>query len=448
MTDQILDRLMRLHPKLIDLGLERTQRLLAAVGSPHLKLPPVVHVAGTNGKGSLVAYLRAMAEAAGYRVHVYTSPHLVRFNERIRVAGHLIDDDFFDAVLTECEQANQEEPITFFEITTVAAYLAFSRVPADLTVIEVGMGGRYDATNVIDPVLSAITPIGYDHTGFLGDKLEGIAAEKAGILKHAVPAVIGRQREASAQVIADAAAKLAVPLFRMGREWQVTPTSGGFRYDSDLLGLDLPAPALVGAHQIDNAATAVACIERLRAAQFRIDDAAIARGLVVGRVAGPPAEAVARAAGRGHAARRRALAGWRSQRGLRHRARASGRRVGQGAGAAAALPDLRHAHDQGRRGFPAASRAPRPQRARRADRRSCRLYAAGILRTGGRGRPGLRAHKRHRRGAGRPVGHPARADAYPDLRVALCRGPGPGPQRLTLRDTALRAAPQGRTPSC
>jgi dihydrofolate synthase / folylpolyglutamate synthase len=280
MTDQILDRLMRLHPKLIDLGLERTQRLLAAVGSPHLKLPAVVHVAGTNGKGSLVAYLRAMAEAAGYRVHVYTSPHLVRFNERIRVAGHLIDDDFFDAVLTECEQANQEEPITFFEITPVAAYLAFSRVPADLTVIEVGMGGRYDATNVIDPVLSAITPIGYDHTGFLGDKLEGIAAEKAGILKHAVPAVIGRQREASAQVIADAAAKLAVPLFRMGREWQVTPTSGGFRYDSDLLGLDLPAPALVGAHQIDNAATAVACIERLRAAQFRIDDAAIARGLV------------------------------------------------------------------------------------------------------------------------------------------------------------------------
>jgi dihydrofolate synthase/folylpolyglutamate synthase len=152
-------------------------------------------------------------------------------------------------------------------------------VPADLTVIEVGMGGRYDATNVIDPVLSAITPIGYDHTGFLGDKLEGIAAEKAGILKHAVPGVVGRQREVSARVIADEAAKLAAPLFRMGREWQVTPTSAGFRYESDLLGLDLPAPALVGAHQIDNAATAVACIERLRAAQFRIGDAAIARGL-------------------------------------------------------------------------------------------------------------------------------------------------------------------------
>ncbi len=279
MTDAILDRLMRLHPKLIDLELGRIERLLADVGSPHLKLPPVVHVAGTNGKGSLVAYLRAMAEKAGYRVHVYTSPHLVRFNERIRVAGELIDDDLLEDVLVEAEQANREQPITFFEITTVAAFLAFARVPADLAVIEVGMGGRMDTTNVVEPALSAITPIGYDHTSFLGDTLEKIAAEKAGILKRAVPAVIGRQRAASAGVIAARADELAVPLFRMGREWQVTPTAAGFRYDSDLLGLDLPAPALVGAHQLDNAATAVACIERLRAAQFRIDDAAIHKGL-------------------------------------------------------------------------------------------------------------------------------------------------------------------------
>jgi dihydrofolate synthase/folylpolyglutamate synthase len=279
MTDAILDRLTRLHPKLIDLELGRIERLLATVGAPHRKLPPVVHVAGTNGKGSLVAYLRAMAEAAGYRVHVYTSPHLVRFNERIRVAGKLIDDDLLEDVLTEAEQANQEQPITFFEITTVAAFLAFARVPADLAVLEVGMGGRNDTTNVVDPALAAITPIGYDHTSFLGDTLEKIATEKAGILKRTVPAVIGRQREASAEVIARRAGELAVPLFRMGREWQVTPTAAGFRYDSDLLGLDLPAPALVGAHQIDNAATAVACIERLRAAQFRIDDAAIAKGL-------------------------------------------------------------------------------------------------------------------------------------------------------------------------
>lgn len=279
MTDAILERLTRLYPRSIDLGLDRIERLLAEIGSPHKKLPPVVHVAGTNGKGSLVAYLRAMSEAAGYRAHVYTSPHLVRFNERIRVAGRLIADDELETILTECEDVNAGKPITFFEITTVAAFLAFARVPADLAILEVGMGGRRDTTNVVDPTLAAITPIGYDHTGFLGDKLEGIAAEKAGILKHAVPAVIGRQREASAGVIAAQAAKLAVPLFRMGREWQVTPVQGGFRYDSDLLGLDLPAPALAGAHQLDNAATAVACIERLRAANFRIDEAAIRKGL-------------------------------------------------------------------------------------------------------------------------------------------------------------------------
>ena len=193
MTDQILERLTRLHPKLIDLGLERMERLLAAMGSPHRKLPPAVHVAGTNGKGSLVAYLRGMVEAAGYRAHVYTSPHLVHFNERIRVAGQLISDDLLEDVLTECEEANAGQPITFFEITTVAAFLAFARVPADIAIIEVGMGGRLDTTNVIDPILSAITPIGYDHTGFLGDTLEKIAGEKAGILKYAVPAVkIGR----------------------------------------------------------------------------------------------------------------------------------------------------------------------------------------------------------------------------------------------------------------
>jgi dihydrofolate synthase/folylpolyglutamate synthase len=279
MIDPLLERVMRLHPRVIDLGLERIERLLKALGSPEKKLPPIVHVAGTNGKGSLVAYLRAMAEAAGYRVHVYTSPHLVRFNERIRVAGRIIEDGALDEILTECEEANAEQPITFFEITTVAAYLAFARVPADLAIVEVGMGGRYDATNVILPALSAITPIGYDHTGFLGDKLEGIAGEKAGILKHAVPGVIGRQRSVSAEVIEAEAAKLASPLFRMGREWQVTPTATGFRYDSDLLGLDLPAPALAGAHQIDNAATAVACIERLRAARFQIDDKAIRTGL-------------------------------------------------------------------------------------------------------------------------------------------------------------------------
>jgi dihydrofolate synthase/folylpolyglutamate synthase len=175
---------------------------------------------------------------------------------------------------------NAGKPITFFEITSVAAFLAFARHPADLAILEVGMGGRRDTTNVVDPTLSAITPIGYDHTGFLGDKLESIAAEKAGILKHAVPAVIGRQREASAKVIAAEAARLAVPLFRMGREWQMTPTAGGFRYESDQLSLDLPPPVLVGAHQLDNAATAIACVERLRTAQLPIDDGAVRKGLL------------------------------------------------------------------------------------------------------------------------------------------------------------------------
>jgi dihydrofolate synthase/folylpolyglutamate synthase len=267
------------HPRVITLGLERIERLLKRLGSPQNKLPPLVHVAGTNGKGSLVAYLRAMAEAAGYRAHVYTSPHLVRFNERIRIAGRLIDDGELGELLSECEEANGPEPISFFDITTALAFLAFSRVPADIGIIEVGMGGRFDSTNVIEPAVSAITPIGYDHTGFLGDKLEGIAGEKAGIIKRAVPAVIGRQRELSAKVIEGEAAKLAAPLFRMGREWQVTPTSAGFRYESDLQTLDLPSPALMGAHQLDNAATAVACVERLRAAKIDIDDAAVRKGL-------------------------------------------------------------------------------------------------------------------------------------------------------------------------
>ena len=267
------------HPLVITLGLERIERLLKRLGSPEKKLPPLVHVAGTNGKGSLVAYLRAMAEAAGNRCHVYTSPHLVRFNERIRIAGRLIEDDELAALLSECEAANGEEPISFFDITTALAYLAFSRTPADLGIIEVGMGGRFDSTNVIEPAVSAITPIGYDHTGFLGDTLEQIAAEKAGIIKRATPVVIGRQRAQSANVIEAAASKLAAPLFRMGREWQVMATAAGFRYESDLVTLDLPAPALIGAHQIDNAATAVACVERLRAARFQIADAAIRNGL-------------------------------------------------------------------------------------------------------------------------------------------------------------------------
>ncbi|HJQ59482.1 MAG TPA: folylpolyglutamate synthase/dihydrofolate synthase family protein, partial [Vineibacter sp.] len=260
--------------------LGRIERLLATVGSPQFKLPPVVHVAGTNGKGSLVAYLRAMAEAASLRAHVYTSPHLVRFHERIRLAGALIDDETLLAALEECEQANAGQPITYFEITTAAAFLAFARQPADVLLLEVGLGGRFDATNVVDrPAVTAITPIGIDHTQFLGDTLAAIAHEKSGIFKRGVPAVIGRQRPEPAGVFVDDARALDVPLFRMGHEWQVAPRADGFRYESQSLALDLPAPNLVGAHQIDNAATAVAVVERLRATGLGINDAAVRKGL-------------------------------------------------------------------------------------------------------------------------------------------------------------------------
>ena len=279
-TDTILARLMALHPRVIDLELTRIQRLLDALGNPEKKLPPVVHVAGTNGKGSLVAYTRAMAEAAGLKVHAYISPHLVRFNERIRLAGALIDDLELETILEECEQANESRPITYFEITTAAAFLAFARHPADVLALEVGLGGRFDATNVIDrPAVTAITPIGIDHTQFFGEQLGKIAHEKSGIFKAGVPAVIGRQRTTPAAVFVEDAQALNVPLFRMGHEWQMEVRGDGFRYESASLSLDLPRPKLVGAHQFDNASTAVAVIERLRDHGLRIGDAAIRTGL-------------------------------------------------------------------------------------------------------------------------------------------------------------------------
>jgi dihydrofolate synthase/folylpolyglutamate synthase len=279
-TDAILARLMALHPRVIDLELTRIQRLLDALGNPERKLPPVVHVAGTNGKGSLVAYTRAMAEAAGLKVHTYISPHLVRFNERIRLAGELIDDLELEAVLEECEQANEGRPITYFEITTAAAFLAFARHPADLLALEVGLGGRFDATNVIDsPAVTAITPIGIDHTQFFGESLAKIAHEKSGIFKRGVPAVVGRQRPEPAAVFVADALPLDVPLFRMGHEWHMEPRGDGFRYTSASLSLDLPRPKLVGAHQLDNASTAVAVMERLCDRGLRIGDDAIRTGL-------------------------------------------------------------------------------------------------------------------------------------------------------------------------
>lgn len=273
-SDPVLDRLKGLHPKVIDLSLDRMHRLLAALDHPERKLPPVVHVAGTNGKGSTVAFLRAMLEAAGHRVHVYTSPHLVRFHERIRLAGRLIDDEHLAALLEECEVANAGNPITFFEVTTVAAFLAFSREPADVVLLETGLGGRLDATNVVDkPAVTAITRISYDHRQFLGDSLLEIASEKAGIFKPGVPVVLAPQPEADAlKALKLRANAIAAPI----QTWSVEERPDGFRFESAKRKLDLPMPGLAGAHQITNAGVAIACLDHL---PLEVDDEAVRRGL-------------------------------------------------------------------------------------------------------------------------------------------------------------------------
>jgi dihydrofolate synthase / folylpolyglutamate synthase len=239
-------------------------RLLAALGNPQGKLAPVIHVAGTNGKGSTVAFLRACLEAAGKRVHVYTSPHLVRFAERIRLAGKLIDEAALVALLEECERANQGQPITFFEITTAAAFLAFTREPADYVLLEVGLGGRFDATNVVaNPAVTAITPISLDHQQFLGETIAKIAFEKAGILRVGTPAVIAPQSEDAAAVIAAHANEIGAPLYRAGTDWKATARRDhcfAYRGHSRFV---LPRPGLLGPHQYANAGTALACLECL-----------------------------------------------------------------------------------------------------------------------------------------------------------------------------------------
>lgn len=252
--------------------------MLAALDHPETRLPPVVHVAGTNGKGSTIACMRAMLEAAGIRVHVYTSPHLVDFAERIRLAGVLIDDARLMDLLLEVEATNAEAPITFFEATTAAALLAFARTPADVLLLETGLGGRVDATNIVArPRLTAITPVSYDHEAFLGDTLTSIATEKAGILKPGVTAVITAQPDEAAAAIAARAAAVGAEPYRRGDGWVLTPGAGGFRYRGRRWSLDLPLPALVGPHQIDNAGQAVACVEMLT--EFDVPAAAIRDGL-------------------------------------------------------------------------------------------------------------------------------------------------------------------------
>lgn len=278
----VQNRFGGLYPKFMDLTLDRMRRLMAALDHPERRLPPVVHVAGTNGKGSLCAYLQAIAGAAGLKAHRFTSPALVNFNERILLAGQEISDSVLETLLDDCEAANAGQPITLFEMTTAVAFKAFADHPADLLILEVGMGGRMDSTNLVEqPLATAITPISMDHMDFLGHTITAIAGEKAGIMKRGVPVVIGRQVEEAADTLERVARRVHAPLSRMGREWVVERRGerlGRLTYASPTLALDLPPPALAGLHQYDNAATAIACVEQMRR-RLEIPDQAIADGL-------------------------------------------------------------------------------------------------------------------------------------------------------------------------
>ncbi len=263
-SDVILERMMALHPKIIDLTLDRVWRLLDALGNPQDRLPPVIHIAGTNGKGSTQAMIRAGLEGAGKTVHAYTSPHLARFHERIRLAGELISEDHLTDVLDRCYSANGDQSITYFEITTCAALLAFAETPADYTLLEVGLGGRLDATNVIDtPALTVITPVDMDHQQFLGDTLPQIAGEKAGIIKRGVSCVVGRQHDDALDVIERQAARLSAPVLAHGQHWHIAEERGRLIYQDETGLLDLPLPSLPGPHQVENAGMALAALRQL-----------------------------------------------------------------------------------------------------------------------------------------------------------------------------------------
>jgi dihydrofolate synthase / folylpolyglutamate synthase len=276
-VEGILTRLHGLYPRLIDLSMDRLLALLAKLGNPQDQLPPVIHVAGTNGKGSTCAFLRAIAEAAGLRVHVYTSPHLVRFNERIRIAGALVDDATLEAALEYVIAANDDAPITVFEVITAVAFHLFAATPADLCVLEVGLGGRGDATNVIaHPAACAITSISLDHREMLGDTLAAIAAEKAGIIKAGVPVAIGAQEDEAASVLLETALRVGAPVRLREHDWDVSPVHGGFRYVDGWGAMTLPLPALPGPFQLDNAGIAIAA---LRATALVLPDEAFGAGM-------------------------------------------------------------------------------------------------------------------------------------------------------------------------
>jgi dihydrofolate synthase / folylpolyglutamate synthase len=281
-VDEILARLLTLHPKRIDLSLDRMWHVLDRLGHPEKNLPPVIHVAGTNGKGSTIAFMRAMLEAAAARAHVYTSPNLVRMNERFRLGraggGVLVSDADLVAALETCERANGNAPITVFEIETAAAFLLFADHPADVLLLEVGLGGRLDATNVVpSPLASVITPISMDHVDFLGDTLEKIAGEKAAIMRRGTPAVIGRQTEGPLSVLVRHADEVGAALHVAGQDWMASEERGRLVFQDEQGLLDLPSPRLFGRHQIDNAGTAIAAV---RAGGFKLPTSAYEQGLL------------------------------------------------------------------------------------------------------------------------------------------------------------------------
>jgi len=281
-TDALIERLGALHPKKIDLSLGRIEKLLDRLGNPERKLPPTIHVAGTNGKGSTVAFLRAILEAAGKGVHVYTSPSLVRFHERIRLAqkggSRIVDDERLLKALSAAEKMNDGDEITFFEITTAAALLLFAQESADILLLETGLGGRLDATNVIEkPLASVITPISIDHTEHLGLTLEAIAGEKAGILKRGAPAIIARQEAGPLKVLERTAAKLRIKTFISGEQWNAHEERSRLVYSDEDGLLDLPRPRLIGRHQIENAGTAIATLRVL--GDLKIPAAAFEQGI-------------------------------------------------------------------------------------------------------------------------------------------------------------------------
>ncbi|MEO6946412.1 MAG: folylpolyglutamate synthase/dihydrofolate synthase family protein [Nitrobacter sp.] len=276
--DDVVARLSKLHPKKIDLTLERMWRILERLDHPERRLPPVIHVAGTNGKGSTVAYLRAILEAAGLNVHVFTSPFLVRLNECVRLAGTLVSDEDLRDALLECERVNGGEPITQFEMKTAAAFLLFAKIPADVLLLEVGLGGRLDSTNVIEtPLASVITPVGIDHIEFLGDSLMQIAGEKAGIIKRGVPVISAEQLPEAQAVIEQRAKQMRSPLHAAGQDWHVDVEHGRLVYQDERGLLDLAAPRLFGRHQFDNAGLAIATLRAQE--RFTIDATAFERGV-------------------------------------------------------------------------------------------------------------------------------------------------------------------------